>query len=276
MNAIEFRKSVRNFQSLPLRDEDVEIIESYINNSKNLIGPHGKECKIIVLLDSELSKNGKIGTYGVIRNAQGYVLGSCNNDPEAVFDFAYVLEGLVLELTNSNIGTCWLAGTFKRSEFDQYYPMSNGDIIPAITPIGYAKDNMHLRERMMRQFIKANQRKNPDELFFYGDFNNTLKDRAKIYVRAMNYIRLAPSAKNNQPWRVLVSSDLSKVHFYIIKSLDHDQAFACTPEYLDIGIAYRHFIEGIAEEGLQGELVADAPEVLTASDMEYIATWVKG
>ena len=275
MNAIEFRKSVRNFQSLPLRDEDVKIIQSYINNSKNLIGPHGNECKIKVLLDSELNKNGKMGTYGVIQNAQGYILGSCNNDPEAVFDFAYVLEGLVLELTNSNIGTCWLGGTFNRSEFDKYYPRSNGDIIPAITPIGYAKDNMHFRERMTRQSIKADQRKTPDQLFFYGDFKNTLKNRARRYIRAMKYIRLAPSARNNQPWRILVSSDFSKVHFYIFKELEHERCFTCAPEYLDIGIAYRHFIEGMTEEGLPGELIVDNPKVGISSDMEYIASWVK-
>jgi nitroreductase len=274
MNAIEFRKSVRNYQPQPLTLEDVEKIHSYINNRENLIGPHGNEIKLKVILDSDLNKNEKIGTYGVIRNAQGYILGSCQDTPEAIFDYAYVLEGLVLILTSNDIGTCWIAGTFDRKEMLQIYPTSADEIIPAITPIGYAMDGMHFRERMMRQFIKADHRKQPEQLFFYGDLKTPLNDRAKMYIKALNYVRLAPSAKNNQPWRIVVSSDFSKVHFYILKSLG-DRAFACAPEYIDIGIAYRHFLEGINEEGLQGNLVAEDPKMKLSVDMEYIATWVK-
>ena len=274
MNAIEFRKSVRNYQPQPLTEEDVENIHSYINTSENLIGPHGNEIKITVILDSDLNKNEKIGTYGVIRNAQGYILGSCRNDSRSIFDYAYVLEGLVLTLTSYDIGSCWLAGTFDRKEMMHIYSTPVDEIIPAITPIGYAMDNMHFRERMMRQFIKADRRKMPDQLFFYGDLKSPLNDRAKIYSKALNYVRLAPSAKNNQPWRIVVSSDFSKVHFYILKGPE-ERAFACAPEYIDIGIAYRHFIEGIREEGLQGALVTEDPQINIPANMEYIATWAK-
>ncbi|MBI9050271.1 MAG: hypothetical protein JEZ00_12685 [Anaerolineaceae bacterium] len=274
MNAIESRKSVRNFQQSPLRDSDIQKIQTYLNKPENRIGPHGNQIKLKLLLGSALNNNEKIATYGIIKNAQGYLLGSCINTAQAVFDFSFVFEGLILYLTESGIGTCWLGGTFKRQEILQYFPLNENEIIPAISPLGYAMDNKHFKERMMRQFIKADRRKSADQLFFCEDFTKPLTNQAEVYQQPLEYIRIAPSAKNNQPWRIVVSKDLSKVHFYILNKLQNEKAFACAQEILDIGIAYRHFVSGMAEQGIQGQLISDDPGIEMVNEMEYIGTWM--
>jgi hypothetical protein len=275
MNAIKIRKSVRNFKTEPLCEEDISEINLYLANPQNLVGPFGNEIKLKLLLDSELNKKEKIGTYGVIRNAQGYILGSCADTQQAIFDYGYVLEGLILMLAGMDIGTCWLAGTFDRAEIQKHYQTEQNEIIPAITPLGYPKQSIHFRERVMRTVIKADQRKPADELFFYGDFKIPFNDRSKRYIKPLKYVRMAPSAKNNQPWRIIISSDLKNAHFYIKKLPGSEKGLACAPEYIDIGIAYRHFAIGMEKKGKLGEFLVDDPQIEIPQNMEYIASWKK-
>lgn len=274
MKEIAIRKSIRNYQQRPLTQADIDLINTYLSDDRHLTGPHGNLIRLKILVDPSLNQNEQIGTYGFIKHAQGYLMGACSNTPQAIFDFGYVFEGVILHLTSIGIGTCWLGGTFDRQESMKYLALGDNEIIPAISPLGYAMENRHMKDRLIRQVIRADHRKAADQLFFYETFGQALGSHGQAYRQALDYVRLAPSAKNKQPWRIVVSADESKVHFYIASSLSNDKSFACPPEYLDIGIAYRHFVIGMIEQGIQGHLVVEDPGIAKPDNVEYIASWV--
>ena len=267
------RRSVRNFQNLPLRNEDIEKINDFLSNLDNLVGPFGNHISIKLVLYSELKCKKRIANYGVIRNAQGYLLGSCENSPQAIFDYGYVFEGLLLYLTKLDIGTCWLGTSFKRENIQHYLPIKENEVIPAISPLGYPKERAHVVEGIMRKVIRANRRKDMDKLFFYKDFSNPYKENVTLYRNAFFNVRISPTAKNKQPWRVVVSEDFSKVHFYSKSTLSNKNGFACSPEYIDIGIACRNFMQYISPDKLYGEFKIENPHIHTNKNLEYVGTW---
>ena len=148
--AIEVRKSIRNFKDTHILDADINEIFNWMANRANQIGPFGTAFTIEISIQSMLAKKERLGTYGYIKNAQGYILGLSQPDPRSLFEYGYVFENLVLFLTSIGIGTCWLAGTFDRKQLINNTRDTQGKIIPAITPIGYPAKNKHLKERITR------------------------------------------------------------------------------------------------------------------------------
>lgn len=60
-----------------------------------------------------------------------------------------------------------------------------------------------LTEILMRSTMKSTSRKEWKELFYQADFHTPLtQELADAYAQPLEMVRLAPSAKNAQPWRV--------------------------------------------------------------------------
>jgi hypothetical protein len=271
--AIEERKSTRTFRKEPLSGVDIEKIITYLENPDNQVGPFGHQFKFDLLIESEELENNQIGTYGFIKNPQGYVLGSSINETKALFDYAFVLEGIVLYLTAINIGTCWLGGRFRKQEAMLHRSLTKNEIIPAITPVGYPQERHRLKERMIRTALKARTRKPEDQIFFFEEFGSPLGNRAEGFEQALHYLRIGPSAQNQQPWRLVFNSDLTKVHFYVTNPLADNPLYMCEPQYLDIGIAYYHFKAGLDEVGISGSLVINEPDIDTPDHIFYSTSW---
>ena len=275
MNTYEIRKSTRTFQDKPLSSANLDQISSFLNDSKNCIGPFGNKFKFDLVIEKKIQEEQKIGTYGFIKNAQGFILGSSNTDIKSLFDYAFVFENIVLYLTQLNIGTCWLAGRFRKHHAISHLPLEEGWIIPAITPFGYISEKPRLKERLARNILKANNRFPENKLFYYQTFETALDGLAKEFKLALHYLRIAPSAKNKQPWRLLFNKDFTKVHFYILSSLADNELYMCEPEYLDIGVAYNHFKAGLDSSGISGKLSIKNPEIPTPEEYKYIVTWIR-
>jgi hypothetical protein len=275
LHAIEVRKSTRTFMEKPLIPSDLKKISACLNDPKNLIGPYGNQVELDLVLETESHEKAKIGTYGFIQNAQGYILGGSTQDTQKLFDYAFVLENIVLYLTSLGIGTCWLGGRFQKQEAMAHLSLADNEIIPAITPIGYPTEKPRLKERMVRVVLNARNRKLEDQLFFYETFEQPLGDRAGDFQQALYCLRIGPSAQNKQPWRLLFSTDFSQVHFYVTSPLGDHPLYMCDPAYLDIGIAYNHFKAGLNKVGIAGKLVVEEPEIQKPEGYSYIATWLK-
>ena len=70
-------------------------------------------------------------------------------------------------------------------------------------------------------------------------------------------VRLAPSAGNKQPWRIVKESDRNVFHFYIIEVTG---AYAVFPP-VDIGIAVCHWELTAEELGIKGEWEFSQPDI---------------
>ncbi len=275
LNPIDVRKSTRTFQNKPLTQDDLGQISGYLNKSENLIGPLGHQFEFELLIEPDEGKKDQIGTYGFIKNPQGYILGSSSLELKSLFDYAFVLENIVLYLTSLGIGTCWLGGRFKKQEALSRLSLAENEIIPAIIPIGYADEKGRPKEKMIRRVLGARTRKPNDELFFYEEFEQPLGDRGKDFQRALHYVRVAPSAQNKQPWRLLFSSDMSQVHFFVTNPLADHPLYMCEPQYLDIGIAFNHFKAGLDEIGIAGKLRITELSIDVPEGYFYITSWFR-
>ena len=214
----------------------------------------------------------KLGTYGVIKKARHFLVGTIANTPLAMEDYGYCKEQLILKATAMGLGTCWLAGTFRASAFAEAIGLKNDMFLPSVSPVGYPADRKSFTERFMRLVAGSNNRKSWESLFFENDFSHPLTRRAAAgYTEALENVRLAPSASNKQPWRILREPDRGVFHFYLARS----------PEYygrpvplqdIDMGIAMSHFELTLRELGLKGRWLLDgnAPE---ARARDYIASW---
>ena len=190
--------------------------------------------------------------------------------PDAMEAVGYVFEKLVLYAQSLGLGTCWLGGTFNRSEFAKAMELSGDEFFPIASPIGYPAPKNHTVDKIMRKAIKADTRKSFDELFFEGSFDSPLvKEAAGEYLYPLEMTRLAPSAKNAQPWRIL--HDASDFHFYekkTIPSSNHDI------QRLDIGIAVCHFELAAKEKGLSVKITEQAAPHIDAKGLIYVMSCI--
>lgn len=200
---IRKRLSVRSYLAQPLPPEIKEALRGFFSI---LMGPFGGTVRFN-LIESDLARKGsnaKLGTYGVIRGASTYVAAVVEKADRDLEDFGYSLEKAILYATSLGLGTCWLGGTFKKSEFGKAIEQKGHEILPCITPIGYPSIKKSLIDSAMRFVAGSKNRKSWDELFFNCDFSHRLSElEAGKYVTPFEMLRLAPSASNKQPWRIV-------------------------------------------------------------------------
>jgi hypothetical protein len=229
---------------------------NYLEDEKKLIGIHGNKIKIHYI--KTIGQNiEKISTYGVVKKAPSYLVTVCKNDEEGMIDCGYVVEKLILYLESIGISTCWLGGTYKRSQLN--VTVGEGEFIPIISPIGYSASKRTFADKTVRRFAKSNSRLNFDDLFFYKNFKETVIDE-KLKDR-LEYVRVAPSASNKQPWRIVIDES-DTAHLYIERTPNYGHGkLGYDIQMVDMGIAICHY--EISKGSV--EFIKSQPEILMLS-----------
>jgi nitroreductase len=120
------------------------------------------------------------------------------------------------------LGTCWLGGTFNRSDYSNFWGKDKQLVVPAITPTGYPQQSKSFRDNIIRWQAKSDSRKPWNELFFDSNFNNPLSDTsAGAFRTPLEMLRKAPSASNKQPWRVVRQGN--SFHLYLLENPGYDK-----------------------------------------------------
>ncbi len=269
-STVEERKSIRTYLSDPITEEDREKISAYIDYLSSAPSPF--ECKIrIRIFDVNKEINSKdLGTYGVIKNARTYLGVAAEKSPIAMQAVGYSFEKLVLYAQSIGLGTCWLGGTFNRGEFAKAMQIEENEFFPIASPIGYPAPKNHTINKVMRMAIKADKRKEWDKLFFDGDFSKPLtKEEAGKWAYPLEMVRLAPSAANKQPWRIVRQGNMW--HFFEKKEMSSENDI----QRLDVGIALCHFELAAKEKGMKGEVkVLDGVDIAREDNMLYIFSFI--
>ncbi len=274
LDVIRVRRSVRNFENVPVTPEDYRRMEATLRDDALLKGPLGTQVRVeLVRVTKDVSDKGvKLGTYGIIRNPKAYLIGiMTGKGRKELLDFGWAFERLILALTEMGIGTCWMGGTFNRNSFEKELELADGEWIPCITPAGYTKEQKGLLESAMRYMVKADQKKEWSELFCLGSFGNILTEElAGPWAVPVEMVRLGPSASNKQPWRLVVAEDRKAVHFY----LAHTPRYSEVMQQIDMGIAMCHFELACRELGLDGAWSETDPGIgLPNGQTEYVISW---
>ena len=136
-----------------------------------------------------------------------------------------------------------------------------------------------MRDTLTRYFAGSRNRKPWPELFFDNGWESSLTEAgAGEYKDVLNLMRLAPSASNKQPWRIVKSSSDNEFHFYVRHA---GQAitgiFGFDMQKIDLGIAMYHFEAAAREKGLNGHWVQEKPAVKIPAGqenlLEYLFSW---
>jgi len=270
---IKKRFSCRTYSERSLEDKVMQEFLTIVNDTHK--GPFGNQpnFRLIHLPSFTIQKGKKLGTYGVIKNARLFLVGTIKNSHLAMEDYGYCKEEIILKATALGLGTCWLGGTFQSSNFAQAVDLQKDELLPTVTPIGYPALEKSFTERIMRLVAGSDNRKPWSDIFFAGYFPTPLTQKqAGIYAEALENVRLAPSASNKQPWRVLYDAKLNIFHFFIARAFSYKLMGKVSLQDIDLGIAMSHFALTLQELGIKGkwQIASNAPK---EKSLDYIVSW---
>ncbi|HTX78515.1 MAG TPA: nitroreductase family protein [Longilinea sp.] len=273
---IRERYSCRVYDKNPLTEEACRSLEGYL--AAVPAGPFNHASRFILAAATPVDRASLrgLGTYGFIRNPPAFIIGACSDGPLSLEDFGYCLERIVLYATGLRLGTCWLGGTFSRSGFARRIDAAAGEILPSVLSVGNAAETSD-GGKVVRS---KRSRLDWSQLFFENEFSHPLSEmNAGAYALPLEMVRLAPSASNKQPWRILREGDCW--HFFLRRTPGYRRDLLARLvgvediQRVDMGIAMCHFELAAREAGLEGVWQVRKPPV-GAMDavVEYTATWM--
>ena len=278
---IRQRYSCRTYQIAPIEEDRRGALAEYISLLPP--GPFGAPSRFALAAATYEDRHELrgLGTYGFIRGAPAFIIGATAETPHSLEDFGYRMETIILRATELGLGTCWLGGTFTRSSFAHKIAASNDEIIPSVTSVGEIASDPGGFDRALRQRIGAKDRLAWEALFFEQKFGATLsRENAGEYSLPLEMVRLAPSASNKQPWRVIKAG--SRWHFYVQRTKGYLESWVIRKmlgvadlQHVDLGIAMCHFELAAGETGLNGKWEVSEPEIEKPDGLtEYVVSWV--
>jgi nitroreductase len=243
-------------------------------------GPFGGRVRLILVAasDDDATVLKGLGTYGTIRNPQGFLVGVMGPEERNLEDFGYLMERAVLEATDIGLGTCWLGGLFRRSRFAAKVGLAVEETIPAVVSAGICADSA--KSGGLFGLVSGRASRLPvEDLFFLGTFDRALPlGDAGIFSSALEAVRWAPSASNKQPWRIVRQG--GRWHFYLRRTMGYNTRMLsrlfgqADLQRVDMGIAMCHFELAAREAGASGTWeIADPGIFLPDALTSYTATW---
>jgi nitroreductase len=268
---IKTRVSWRSFSGQPLTKEYRDKLEAALAELTD--PPFGAQARF-ALVDAGVEGAKRVpGTYGVIRGTRDFFVATVKAGERNLEDYGYLFEKAILYATSLNLGTCWMGGTLKHTVFADKIDLTGEEKLPCISPVGVRAGSKTMLDKVFAAGARSRKRKNWDELFFADSFAHPIEaEQAGIYADALEMVRLAPSASNRQPWR-LVKTD-SGVHFFLQRNVGYRKLFKADLQRVDLGIAMCHFDFTARESGLDGHWVMTPPSLPNIPERTtYVATW---
>lgn len=270
-NLIKKRRSTRKYN-----DKNVEknLKEELLTYAKSF------ECEQyrFAIVDYTMVEGEKLTTYGLIKNAKTLLIAIGSNtlstDLQGAINFGYDFEHIILKATDLGLDTCWLGMSYNNKKLSNITSIKDNENIIMASPIGYG-DKMGSVERLTRFVIKADKRIEADKLFFDKEFDNPIKNYLNNdYKKVLEMVRLAPSAGNAQPWRIVQTE--SGYDFYVVpkKYYENLKNKRIDFSYNDMGIAKMHFELGANKYNLKGKWITKDNSPI--SGKRYAFSWVTG
>jgi len=278
---INQRFSCRSYSKDPITPEIQKALGKCARSIQS--GPLGTPLRFDLAaleLNNQASLKG-LGTYGLIKNPTGFLVGSLVSHTSDLEDFGYMLEKIVLYATDLGLGSCWLGGSFNKSQFTRKFSVQPEERMPAIISIGYIPPAAKKRNDNLREEVYAKNRLPWELLFFENDFSQPLsREKSGVYAILLDMVQKGPSASNKQPWRIVRQA--KNWHFYLKRSKGYRDSLINRLmkvedlQRIDMGIAMCHFDLTAVEMGLKGEWVNHEPAIRKPDDLyAYTISWVE-
>lgn len=210
--AILARISRRNFTSEPIvQEQQIREKIAQINAESGL--------NIAYMEDGSEAFASLRKSYGMFSGVRTLIVLKGQPQEHLAEKIGYYGEELVLFLTDLNLGTCWVAGTFDRSKV----AVPEGESMLCVIPVGVTKEPGG-KEKFLRRAISKNRKSAESRLIGYA----AAPDWAKAGIEAVRY---APSAVNSQ----------KPVFRWEGNTLTASVPDTAAITMVDLGIAKKHF-----------------------------------
>ena len=261
---IRGRRSVRTFNGQPISQADLDWFTVLLDSIEI---PYQIPVRFRLLGAKEHGLSSP-----VIVGEPMYIAAAVPKVPHGEEAFGFAFEKMVLSAQSMGLGTTWIGGTMDRKLFERAFELGPDERMPCVSPLGYPAEKMSLRESLMRKGAKADSREPFEKLFFRESFETPLgSEQAGRLALPLELVRLAPSAVNRQPWRLVVCGEL--VHFYVKHAKGYVSEATGDLQKVDLGIALCHFNEAAYALGLGPKLELQDPGIPAPADTEYIASY---
>ncbi len=214
-DAAKIRISRRTYIKKPLPEEKKLALEQIISDINAKSGLH------IELMDDGEKCFSTINSYGFFSGVRNYfALAGAENDPEMRRKIGYYGEELVLTATAMGLGTCWVAGSYKKSE-SSFTPAEGESFVCAIAVGEVEKEN--LREKSLAKTIKTKRKT-------IAEMSEISGNAPEWFIKGVEAATLAPSARNKQPVKFIWNGQATA-------TVSGDAGY----NQIDLGIAEYHF-----------------------------------
>lgn len=274
------RFSCRNYIESPIMEESRQLLVDYLPTVG--AGPFGSRARFELAAATEQDRRALkgLGTYGFIRGATGFIIGAIQRDENNLEDFGFLLEQIILLATDIGLGTCWLGGSFTKSSFARKILARESELVPAVVSVGNIAKKPRRIESLFRSGGGTDRRLEWEQLFFEDRFGAPLAgESAGEYAKPLEMVRLAPSASNRQPWRILKEGN--RWHFYLQRTPGYRERrlvnlfTVADLQRIDMGIALSHFELSAQDLNLDGAWEVSKPDIeIPNEDTEYTISWV--
>ncbi|MGM0380036.1 MAG: nitroreductase family protein [Bacillota bacterium] len=259
IDLIKRRKSIRTYKKDEIEKEKIKKVKEFINDEEKLNGPLDNKIDVRLVKASKINKN-DFFSYGYIKNPEYYIVGITDNNDNAYIDLGYILEKLVLYLTELNIGTCWLGTIDTQDNIKEILDINEKYYVPACISIGKI-DKPRLFEKFMKFFIGLKNTSFKD--FYLGDIEK-INPKVKKSIKLLSQ---APSSINSKPWRILNEDDF---YYFYIKTNSKRKKM----NKIDLGIGMYHFETVLKELGITGMWYVEYPrQTFEKKDIYYMTTF---
>lgn len=237
--------------------------------------PAHPEAGRFVCFDRREAAMGKLfatGTYGLIRNSR-YFMGLVveRKEEERFLALGRVLEELVLYATHLGLASCWIGGVFDRKGFAAQLGIAPEEDLPVVVALGHAAERRSLADRVTRWGSKGDKRKAPQELFRYEDASPACPEELRQPIQeALSLARLAPSASNRQPWRVVVDGRV--LHLFLKRDSLYQKLMPQVDlQMVDMGIFLSHLELGLRHHGMAYQ-ITHTPQAPPETDWSFLCS----
>ena len=108
IETIKTRISCRTYSNRAVEPGKLSELKHFL--ASNTKTPFGSKVRFLLLDFNELEigelKN--LTTYGVIKGARQFIVGTVEKQTKAMEDYGYCMEKNILKATSMGLGTCWL------------------------------------------------------------------------------------------------------------------------------------------------------------------------
>lgn len=269
---IEARHSVRTFSGEEIAPKSLQAFRAFLAGRET---PFGGDAQLHLVDLHETGDHSAKLTHGVIKNARYFLAASVSSDADfALCQVGFLLERAILFGTALGLSSCVLGGTFRQERMAELVQLPEDRILPVVAPVGFAAEAESLQGRLASKLSKDGRRRELEDICFDGELGSPLNYfKVGGYYPALEAVRLAPSARNRQPWRLVFRDGV--FHFYKAEVPAGMFAPRFDMTEIDMGIAMCHFHYAAENEGFAGKFRVKDPGLAPGEERaDYVASWV--